>query len=58
MSLLRIHCSLREAPQKCQWALVGNNREPVTGEGRVEQLPQRAERVQLVIPAAETIGGD
>ncbi len=55
MSLLRIHCSLRAAPQSCQWALVGEGREAVTGEGPLAQLPQRAERVQLVLPAAEVL---
>jgi len=55
MSLLRIYCSLREPPQQCQWALVSGDREPVVGAGPLAQLPQRAERVQLVIPAAEVL---
>jgi general secretion pathway protein L len=55
MSLLRIHGSLHEAPQQCQWALISDGREPVTGQGPLEQLPQRAERVQLVLPAAEVL---
>jgi general secretion pathway protein L len=55
MSLLRIFGSLREAPQRCQWALVGDGREPVVGEGALAQLPQRAERVQLVLPAADVL---
>jgi len=55
MSLLRIYCSLRDTPQRCQWALVGDGREPVIGEGPLAQLPQRAERVQLVLPAAEVL---
>jgi general secretion pathway protein L len=55
MSLLRIYCSLRDTPQRCQWALVGDGREPVVGEGPLAQLPQRAERVQLVLPAAEVL---
>jgi len=55
MSLLRIYCSLRDAPLRCQWALVGDGREPVTGAGPLAQLPQRAERVQLVLPAAEVL---
>lgn len=54
MSLLRIYCSLREAPLRCQWALAGG-REAVTGEGPLAQLPQRAERVQLVLPAAAVL---
>lgn len=55
MSLLRIHGSLRDAPQRCQWALVSDGREPVTGEGPLGQLPRRAERVQLVLPAADVL---
>jgi len=27
MSLLRIHCPLREPPARCQWSLVGDGRE-------------------------------
>jgi len=55
MSLLRVHCTLREPPQRCQWALLGDAREPVVGEGDLAQLPQRAERVELVLPAAEVL---
>jgi general secretion pathway protein L len=55
MSLLRIYGSLRDVPQQCQWALVSEGREPVVGQGPLAQLPQRAERVQLVLPAAEVL---
>jgi general secretion pathway protein L len=55
MSLLRIYCSLSVTPQRCQWALIADGREPVVGEGPLAQLPQRAERVQLVLPAAEVL---
>lgn len=55
MSLLRIYCSLRDIPQQCQWALVSADREPVVGKGPLSQLPQRAERVQLVLPAEEVL---
>lgn len=55
MSLLRIYCSLRDTPQRCQWALIGDARESVIGDGPLTQLPQRAERVQLVLPAAEVL---
>ena len=55
MSILRIYCSLRDAPQRCEWALVNENAKPVAGKGELAQLPQRAERVQLVIPAAEVL---
>ena len=55
MSLLRIYCSLRDAPQRCRWALLGEGREPVVGEGTLAQLPQRAARAQLVLSAAEVL---
>lgn len=55
MNLLRIYCSLREPPQKCCWALSNDGLKPVVGEGRLDELPQRAERVQLVISAAEVL---
>jgi general secretion pathway protein L len=55
MSLLRIYASLLDAPQRCQWALVNNGREPVAGEGRLAELPRRAERIQLVVPAAQVL---
>jgi general secretion pathway protein L len=55
MSLLRICCSLREPPQQCHWALISGDREPLVGAGPLAQLPQRAERVQLVLPAAEVL---
>ncbi len=55
MSLLRIHGSLLEPPQRCQWALIGNGREPVLGEGRLDELPRRADRIQLVVPAAQVL---
>ena len=55
MSLLRIYGSLLDPPQRCQWALVNNGREPVAGEGRLAELPRRAERIQLVVPAAQVL---
>ena len=55
MSLLRIRASLADAPLRCQWALVNDGREPVAGEGALAQLPRRAERVQLVVPAAQVL---
>jgi general secretion pathway protein L len=55
MSLLRIRGSLADAPVRCQWALVNDGREPVAGEGPLAELPRRAERVQLVIPAAQVL---
>jgi general secretion pathway protein L len=55
MNLLRIYYSSREVPPRCQWALLSENREPVPGEGPLAQLPQHAERVQLVLPATEVL---
>ncbi len=55
MSLLRIYCSLLDAPRECLWALVNDDRELVAGAGRLAELPRRAERVQLVIPAAQVL---
>ena len=55
MSLLRIRAALADAPVRCQWALVNEGRDPVAGEGPLAELPRRAERVQLVIPAAQVL---
>ena len=55
MSLLRIRGSLADAPVRCQWTLVIDGREPVAGEGLLAELPRRAGRVQLVIPAAQVL---
>jgi general secretion pathway protein L len=55
MSLLRIYGSLLEPPLRCRWALINDGREPVTGEGRLAELPRRADRIQLVVPAAQVL---
>ena len=55
MSLLRIRCPLAQAPLRCQWALLGAGGKMVGGEGRPTELPRRAGRVQLVVPAAEVL---
>lgn len=55
MSLLRIRASLLQAPERCEWALVDEAREPILGEGPLSELPRRVERVQLVVPAAEVL---
>jgi general secretion pathway protein L len=55
MSLLRIHGSLRDTALHCRWALLDGGRNPVVGEGRLTDLPRHAERVQLVLPAAEVL---
>lgn len=55
MTLLRIYGSLHDQAQHCQWALIGNGLRPDIGEGRLTDLPQRADRVQLLLPAAEVL---
>jgi len=55
MSVLRIYASLSDPPTRCRWALVNDGQEPVCGEGPPAQLPRRAARVQLVIPAAQVL---
>ena len=54
MSLLRIYAPLGEAPSRCAWALV-DGRQSARGEGTLAELPRAAERVQLVIPAAQVL---
>jgi general secretion pathway protein L len=55
MSLLRIRASLADAPVHCQWALVNDGRPVLAGEGTLAELPRRAERIQLVLPAAQVL---
>lgn len=55
MSLLRIYASLTVEPQRCEWVIVNSGREPVTGEGRLVELPQGCECVQWVIPADQVL---
>ena len=54
MSLLRIYTPLGEAPLRCQWVLI-DGRQSVPGEGALAGLPRNADRVQLVIPAAQVL---
>jgi general secretion pathway protein L len=55
MSVLRVFCALPEAPQQCQWTLTGA--EEVSGEdqGPLDQLPHGADRVELVVSAAQVL---
>ena len=53
MSLLRIYCSFSDSPQRCRWALLDGDREPITGEGRLSEAPRRVDRIQLLLPAAQ-----
>lgn len=54
MSLLRIYAPLGEAPSRCAWALI-EGRQLTRGEGVLAELPRAAERVQLIIPAAQVL---
>jgi general secretion pathway protein L len=54
MSLLRIYAPLGDAPLRCEWALI-DERHSIPGKGTLAQLPRGAERVQLVIPAAQVL---
>jgi general secretion pathway protein L len=62
VSLLRIYAPLGEAPLRCQWVHIGANvgaligtRQSNRGEGPLAELPRHAQRVQLVIPAAQVL---
>jgi len=58
MSLLRIRCSLADPRLRCDWALIDVGRETLTGSGQLAdltRLARDAERIQLVIPAAEVL---
>jgi general secretion pathway protein L len=55
VSLLRIYAPLGgDAPSRCQWTLIGA-RQPAGGESPLAELPRNADRVQLVIPAAQVL---
>ena len=54
MSLLRIYAPLGHAPLRCEWVLIHESR-VVQGEGPLAELPRGADRVQLVIPAAQVL---
>jgi general secretion pathway protein L len=54
MSLLRIYAPLGDAPRHCAWVLI-NAGQSAPGEGTLAQLPRGADRVQLVIPAAQVL---
>ena len=54
VSLLRIYAPLGDAPLRCEWVLIGE-RQAARGEGTLAELPRGADRVQLVIPAAQVL---
>ena len=55
MSLLRLSGSISDPPLRCEWVLINHDQAPVLGEGPLDQVPARVERVQLVIPAAQVL---
>lgn len=55
MMLLRLYCPLQETPAQCDWALLGGNKPVQTGRSRLKDLPKRSARIQLVVPAPETM---
>lgn len=55
MSLLRILGSISAQPLYFEWALLNAQGEMLAGNGSVAELPRTAERVQLVLPAAEVL---
>jgi general secretion pathway protein L len=55
MSILRIYCPLDQSPRQCQWALINDRGEAVAGEGDISRVPRRADRIQLIVPAADVL---
>lgn len=55
MSLLRIYGSISDTSHRRQWVLINHGHDPVSGEGRLADLPHRAEHVQLIIPAEQVL---
>ncbi len=53
MSVLRIYAPLGDAT-RCEWVLI-DSKQSVPGSGPLSALPRGAERVQLVIPAAQVL---
>lgn len=55
MTLLRVRISLIDEPERCQWTLFSDGREPVPGEGLIAELPRHVDPVQVLIPAAQVL---
>ena len=55
MNLLRLYCPLRDTPGLCHWALLHDNGQSALGQSPLAGLPRRADRIQLIIPAAEVL---
>lgn len=55
MSRLRILCPLSAARTTCEWVWFDDYAAAHPGEGRLEQLPQNAAQVELVIAASQVL---
>lgn len=55
MTLLRLYCPLLEMPSQCEWALLHDDGKSTTGRSALKDLPRSADRVQVIIPAAEVL---
>jgi general secretion pathway protein L len=55
MSVLRVFCALPEAPQRCHWMLTDAGDASGADQGSLDQLPQGADRVELVVPATQVL---
>ena len=55
MSILRIYCPLGQSPRQYQWALLNDRGESVAGQGDISGVPRRADRIQLIVPAADVL---
>jgi general secretion pathway protein L len=55
MSVLRVFCVLPEAPQRCQWTLTDAGDASGADQGLLDQLPQGADRVELVVAATQVL---
>ena len=55
MNLLRLYCPLLEITSQCEWALLHDNGKSTAGRSALKDLPRPADRVQLIVPAAEVL---
>jgi len=55
MSVLRVFCPLPDPPQRCQWTLTNAGDASGAAQGSLDELPQGADRIELVIPAAQVL---
>jgi len=55
MNLLRLYCPLLENSSQCEWALLQENGKSTAGRSSLKDLPRPADRIQLIVPAAEVL---